>query len=356
VKAWHWIAAALLLPGGALAAPVTLLPLYSGDIGVLLTVQGTVDGRPLRWLIDSGSTHNLLGATTSAPATQPAAGATLNSAAGRLRGVQVLLPDLRIGAGRFGDQTALQLDLAPLLGPLATQVDGVLGLPFLQGRRLQVDLQQRLIDVDAAAPPDAGALPLERVQSLPVIRVDIDGTPTRLLFDTGSAGGIVRLQRRGTAMAVALATRVDIAGTTRRQVPVADLPGTALSRALPSAVAGTLGMAALDGCRFTLDLQADRLWLHGCAGDSLRGGFGLQWTAQQGRLRLAYVLPGSPAERAGFEAGDEVLKLDGKAVSELDADRVLHDAAQLTIEVRRGGRSVAATLNRAYFLPPLPAR
>ena len=363
---WHrGLALALLLAAaGARAEPVPLQLQRTGDIGVLLGVEGRLGDRPMRWLIDSGSSHNLVALSVPAAESVPAQQVRLASAAGRLTGTRVDLEPLRIGAKVFEGQSALRLDLGAVLGPLAQRVDGVLGMPFLQGRRIAVDLSGRRIDFDAAAAAADAGMAIERVQGLPVLTVPLQGQPQRLLFDTGAAGGVVRLQRGGLFSALLpsveiwLAPQLLVAGVPRRQVPVADLPGSALGRALPADVAGALGMAVLNGCRFTLDLAGDRLVLHGCDSDSLPGGYGLQWAAQDGQLLLAHVWPDSPAARAGLRAADRVLTIDGRpAPAELpDADALLAAGTQLTLQLERDGRALEVTLQRAYFLPPLPER
>jgi PDZ domain/Aspartyl protease len=367
IRAWWHCGLALVLllaAAGAGAEPVPLQLQRTGDIGVLLGVEGRLGDRPMRWLIDSGSSHNLVALSVPAAESVPAQQLRLASAAGRLSGTRVELGPLHIGAKVFEVQSALRLDLAAVLGPLAPHVDGVLGMPFLQGRRIAVDLSGGRIDFDATAPATDAGVALERVQGMPVLTVQLQGRPQRLLFDTGAAGGVVRLQRGGLFSAlrpgveVWLAPQLLVAGVPRQQVPVADLPGSALGRALPADVAGALGMAVLKGCRFTLDLASDRFVLHGCDSERLPGGYGLQWATQDGQLRLAHVWPDSPAARAGLRAADRVRAIDGRpAPTEVpDADALLAAGTQLRLQLERDGRTLDVTLQRAYFLPPLPER
>ena len=187
--------ALLLAAAGARAEPVPLQLQRTGDIGVLLGVEGRLGDRRMRWLIDSGSSHNLVALSVPAAESMPAQQVRLASAAGRLTGTRVDLGPLHIGAKVFEGQSALRLDLGTVLGPLAQRVDGVLGMPFLQGRHIAVDLSGRTIDFDAAAVAADAGMAIERVQGLPVLTVVLQGRPQRLLFDTGAAGGVVRLQR-----------------------------------------------------------------------------------------------------------------------------------------------------------------
>lgn len=68
----------------------------------------------------------------------------------------------------------------------------------------------------------------------------------------------------------------------------------------------------------------------------------------EGAARVARVAPGSAAARAGFEAGDEIERLDGQPIISIaDVQWVLHrvrEPARLRAELRRGAESVAIEL------------
>jgi membrane-associated protease RseP (regulator of RpoE activity) len=157
-------------------------------------------------------------------------------------------------------------------------------------------------------------------------------------------------------------------GQPRREVPIVDLAdraGAPLARALASRAAGSIGMALLDGCRFTLDLVDRRLLVHACVAQALRGGFGLQWVLRGSVLVLARVWPGSPAAQAGLRPGDRVLSINGAGAPDglPAADALLYAAETVDLIVERGdGRGdergadraterVGAKLARSYFLP-----
>src|SRR3954454_23201291 len=53
--------------------------------------------------------------------------------------------------------------------------------------------------------------------------------------------------------------------------------------------------------------------------------------------RVVAVAPGSPAERAGLEPGDEVVSLNGHQPRDVIQWQLLTDDADLDVEVRRGG-------------------
>src|SRR5690349_15123280 len=53
--------------------------------------------------------------------------------------------------------------------------------------------------------------------------------------------------------------------------------------------------------------------------------------------RVVAVAPGSPAQRAGLEPGDEVVSLNGHQPRDVIQWQLLTDDADLDVEVRRGG-------------------
>src|SRR5260370_13453 len=53
--------------------------------------------------------------------------------------------------------------------------------------------------------------------------------------------------------------------------------------------------------------------------------------------RVVAVAPGSPAQRAGLEPGDEVVTLNGHQPRDVIQWQLLADEADLDLEVRRGG-------------------
>ena len=61
------------------------------------------------------------------------------------------------------------------------------------------------------------------------------------------------------------------------------------------------------------------------------------WSGHEPAPRVVAVAPGSPADRAGLEAGDEVLRLNGEVPRDVIQWRLLTDEAEVEVEVRRGG-------------------
>ncbi len=67
--------------------------------------------------------------------------------------------------------------------------------------------------------------------------------------------------------------------------------------------------------------------------------------------RVVAVAPGSPAERAGIEAGDEVLQLNGEVPRDILRWRWLTDEPEVEVELRRGGLETTVTVQKAAGEP-----
>src|SRR3954467_3952495 len=63
--------------------------------------------------------------------------------------------------------------------------------------------------------------------------------------------------------------------------------------------------------------------------------------------RVVAVAPGSPAQRAGLEPGDEVVSLNGHQPRDVIQWQLLPDDADLDAEVRPGGRALDVTVAKA---------
>jgi hypothetical protein len=375
-RRWATLALVVLVWLGmpARAAENDWVPLHllrTGDIGALLCVDVPAGAHAGRWLIDTGSSVNLAAPRTAErwhSADAPRVG--LNTAQGVRYGAAVELPGFGIGSLPPITLKAVEFDLEAFVGAAAENLAGVLGAPFFDAVRLELDLpnaRARFLPAGTpSAPPAASGaprtLPLTRLRGLPVLQLQIDDRPAEgFLFDTGHAGALVRLAGEGHGIPAdgrmaSMARRVTLDGALREKVPVLDVVGSALGRVLPAGVVGSAGVALFENCRLALELRAQRLELAGCDAVTLRGGFGLQLQREARRLKVSQVLAGSPAERAGLRAGDEIVRLAGRQQFESlsAAWQELATANEVEIVVRRGPSELARRLKRAHFLPALP--
>lgn len=357
---------------GASSGPVPLERVSLGEIGGWIIVKATVGGVPGRWLLDTGSTANLVSVgLTDRLALARAGSVRAETALGTLQGARVTLPPLQVGALQRTGQTAVVLDLRTLLGPAAEGVDGMLGVPFLADLAVDLDLRhwQLVLREDAAGAPDCPdglqPLALSLHRGLPVIDATVAGRePLSLLLDTGNPAAVLLIEREapdpaepglalpdGTRLAVA--RQVSIGPLERLQVPVVRLQAAGLRQALGPRVVGLAGTALLDGTRWLLRLQARQACVE--AGRvHVPGGFGLTLARRDGRLVIDFVIPGGPAQAERLQAGDEVVQWAGGPPEGplFDLWARVQGRPQITLRVGHPAREVS--LQRTWFAPPWP--
>ncbi len=356
------------------SAPMTLERIALGELGGWITLQVSVGGEAGRWLLDTGASRNLV-----SPALARRLGLTAASSVqaqtplGAVQGGEVDLPALNAGGLPRSGQRALVVDPAVLLGAAADGIDGVLGVPWLSGLRAELDLRGWTVTWHAGdpvvsdCPQGLTPVPLTRLRGLPVIELAVGGAAQRYVLDTGNPAGLIRIEAApadaGTpglelpgGLRLTVLAQAVLGPQVRSQVPVLRLSSAALKRSFGDAAQGLAGLAFLDGARWSLDLEHDRLCVE--AGRfATPGGFGLVPEHAGEALRVAAVLPGSPAARAGLRAGDTLVRWAG-----LPASRPLPELWRATLEreeisldvLDAGGATRTLTLRRAIFAPAAP--
>jgi hypothetical protein len=149
----------------------------------------------------------------------------------------------------------------------------------------------------------------------------------------------------------------------RRDVDVAlitsELSGM-LTRAVQEDVHGLVGYSYLRNYRVGIDYVNRVLWLDpmpdGWEGRPYRDSHvGIQIERREGVLRVAGVIPGSPAASAGIEVGDDIVGLQGKPATEFDVPVMLRafegpPGSHLEITTKRGDREKSYRLVRRKLL------
>ena len=112
---------------------------------------------------------------------------------------------------------------------------------------------------------------------------------------------------------------------------------------LQHAIKGML--AGLDPHSSFLDGRAYAALREGTAGRF--GGLGIEVGVEDGLIKVIAPIEGTPAERAGIQAGDLIIKLDGKPVKGIDLDEA--------VGIMRGepGTSITLTVLRDDSSPPV---
>lgn len=359
------LAAALGGVARADSGPVPLQRVALGELGGWIVLEVSVAGQRSRWVLDSGASRNLVAPALARRLGMVATGSLrAETPLGAVQGGEVELPSLVVGRDDARGQRALEVDLRRLLGDAAEGVDGVLGVPWLEGRQAELDLRTWTGRFSAGAPDCPEGLTgvaLARHRSLPVITL---ASGERYVLDTGNPAGLIRIEAEAPDAATpGLAVGGDLRLTVLREtalgpfvrsdVPVTRLTAPALQRALGNAARGLAGTALLDGARWVLDLARGRLCVQ-TGRFATPGGFGLVPERTGNVLRAQLVLPGSPAAQAGLRTGELLSRWAGlTATSPLAA---LWEAVQgreeLTLAVGEPPRDVS--LKRAIFAPAAP--
>lgn len=358
------------LPGAhADSGPVPLERIALGELGGWIELAAVVDGHAGRWLLDTGASRNLVSPEVARRlGLTPAGRVSADTPFGQLQGGEIALPALRVGGLERSGQRALVIELSRLLGAAADGVDGVLGVPWLDGLQAELDLRSWTGIFHSAGSADCpvglAAVALTRYRTLPVISVAAGLATERYVLDTGNPAGLIRVEADAPGpatpglavpgdMRLTVLREAGLGPQTRTDVPVTRLASATLKRALGDAATGLAGTAFIDGARWRLDLARDRLCVES-GRFATPGGFGLVPERQAGGLKVQLVLPGSPAEKAGVHAGESITRWAGLPASQpLPALwRAVQGQPAITLGVGEPVRQV--TLERAIFAPAAP--
>jgi hypothetical protein len=348
---------------------VALTRLTLGEIGGWIQLPIEANGKTGRWLLDTGSTRNLVSAEFAKTHGLARRGSVkADTATGHLQGPEVSLPTLRIGSLDRPRQTALVVDLRLIVGAVAEGLDGILGVPFFDGFELYLDLRDWALDVRkggiASCPTGMSALALSQYRGLPVIDVVVDeGRAESMLLDTGNPAGLVRVEASAPSASepgiavpgpakLTVAPRIRVGEQLRLNVPVMRLHAPPLKRALGPRIGGLAGTALLDGSRLSVDLSRRRACIENGA-FTVPGGFGLTLARRDDGLFVELVLPGGPAQAAGLRQGDVIKSWVGGPTTAPLQELWSRVQGLDEIELAVGDDARPVRLRRAYFAPHL---
>ncbi len=349
---------------------------HMNDTGVLPLVPVRIGERTSWWLIDTGSSDNLI-STRLAESLQLKEGNTTSyiaTIAGAKRGKYYALPDLYIGNLKLEQQNAASTDLSLLSSNDSVAVDGILGVPALESSVVSLDYRNRRASFarEPLGLNPHSVIPLRMVSGVPVISLKaMDGRPGEFILDTGNAGGLVILpgyarhslgQQHGTPFI----NIEDLGGKVPTQLvtlPQLMLGNNNLQQVpvlLPvrnhgfSALAGSAGNALFSDQMISIDFPRKQLLLSAYSPvTQLPGSYGFMLAAGN---TVEVVLPNSPAAHYGMQAGDRVVSVEGRDTSQASSHtiwRLLHNKPLARIALWRNGVIYNAKPARGYFLPNL---
>jgi hypothetical protein len=299
---------------------------------------------PWRFLVDTGSTATLVSPefarryATDEPAADMPAVSAVSSDGGSVQLPGVRVPVIALGTARFENVTALIYDCDGLSGQFGRKIDGILGFPLFRDTLLTLDYPAARLQLLPAttAPPLAGEIaPLLGDRGRPVIATRLGAQTLNVLLDSG-ADGMLHLNpaelepgysvppRPGVTVATMTGDRLQEIGRLADDLAVG---GALFTRPVVELTnqPSSLGSDVLRQFRLTFDSEHGRVGFErdpGASGAvvSVRS-VGLSFRRYPAYWRVVSVVPDSPADAAGIETGDLVIRVNAERVERWDLDR-----------------------------------
>jgi predicted aspartyl protease len=171
----------------------TGVPLTLSDVG-LVFIPASVDGAPVRALVDSGSFRTVQLSSTIVERlhlqTTESDRSSSRYEGGPQRMFKARVRSFTVGPLESTDLDAVVVpdDIERIATQVATAFDVVLGWGFLSRQAVMLDFASRTLRFNEPVPPRAPKFswPYETKNGLPIINGEIEGKPTTWLFDTGA--------------------------------------------------------------------------------------------------------------------------------------------------------------------------
>lgn len=328
-------------------------------------VDADVDGKPARFLVDTGA-MNLLTPAAAKRLGVASAGKLSISGAGDAA-IDLSLAqgrDLRVGEAHLPHPVFYVVDLGEQLNSMGVAYDGFIGYETFRRFVTTFDYAARVLtfaEPGRSQPPvDAVVLPFEQDDRAPVLSGVLDGIPLRLWIDSGSRGSLslnspfVRrhglLEKYGASgeavvgwgiggPARAHPARLGVLhlGSIEVEGLAGDLSTTGKGALATADYGAILGGAVLRRFTVGLDYDRKRMYLTANAENAAPEPFdrsGLWLQADGAVLRVGNVAAGTAAAQAGLRADDRIVSLRGAPV----ATRSLGDWRVMLRELPAGSR------------------
>lgn len=314
-------------------------------VGNLVIVETNWDGDgPWRFLLDTGSSVTLVDPAFAA--THAAPGPTDLNSHIRVRDANgvlttlpaTTLPRLEFGDARFDRVKALIYDCRELSAHLGRTIHGVIGFPLFRDTILTLDYPgSRLLVTPAGSPSlsPGSTIPFDTDSPLPLIPIEVADRTLLALIDTGNDGplnlnpaglelGYQVPPRPGAQINAMVSDRVQEVGRLDGALHVGDYvlpqPVIDLTDELSS-----LGGEVLRYFVLTFDQARGTVTFYRPSPAPIdsppRRSAGLSFAKTPAYWRVVGVVPGSPAEAAGVEVGDLVVRIGGAMVATWDLGR-----------------------------------
>ena len=358
------------------AKPVILPATLAGNALIVTAKSGR--GGPYHFLVDTGSSRTLVTPGLLAQWGDKAEGSwprelTVESADGKKTTLATAtLPRLYLGAARFEEVPVLIYDCSALSEELGVKIDGILGFSLFRQVILTLDYPhaQVILRSISSQPAVVGSsLAMSTTENVPVVTVRLGARPINALIDSGREEAMSLDRAVGGAADFSFGpidglTVHDVVGDHRQRIGrlkeslhLGDLAVTAPVSELNNDLSA-LGGGVLKNFSVTFDQEAGRVTFDRPESDvvtipAVRSA-GLSFSRTPAYWRVAAVVPGSPADKAGVAAGDLVTKIGGEPVSKWNKARydgllAAVDAVRLTF--LQGKNEVEKTLPVTELVP-----
>lgn len=376
---------------GTEQVPAQDAPLYEVAMervsGVPVVQLAIGDSGPLNFMIDSGFDVNVLDSEVARQlGLRVGAAATENAPGGDIGVASIDAVDVSVNGKIVSAVTFSGIDIAGLGAFIGRPVAGILGHDFLS--RFAVDLdyagqRMRLWDSEAwRYDGDGAVVPLHVVDREVLVDCMLTLQSGRQVtapfkFDTGSldvAGlalnfvrdqnviepGTPELNVTGVGVGGATSGRLfrvrafQIGNITIQQAQLGyDVDSSGFENRTN---AGTVGADAFSRGRIILDYAKRQLILDspyaGPQTEEYRAGLVLVSAPPTfDQINVYQVMPTSAAARAGIQAGDTIVAINGAHLSLLDARRALQSDAVVSVRYRHGETEATVTLHPAPLTP-----
>lgn len=375
------------------SGPVEEVPFRIGDDAIIVDV--TVNGCKASLMFDTGFSGSVI-VGDNLDVGKPTGTQTLTDFVGSFEAKTVKMTSLKIG-DKSVDPTGMEITVQPsdhYTLSYGTHCDGILGLQAFAGRVFEINFErQKFIfhpdslditqsKVDGTKSFITKLLPLG-VNSL-MMSVDMaSGEKLHMALDTGNSGyatthkdALERAKVWPDGKAAEYMGRTVVASgpvdTFRVSLSNIKIFGVSVPESvfnvidLPASRAdqdGTVGFGFLKNFNITIDSKRRRVLFENFTGrmsDPLPADVGVLAfnDPRVNRMRVFWVVPGGPAEKAGIKRGDDLLAVNGDDVSQIGfrrLDTMLKGdvGSKVKLDLSRGGQLIRLEVERKVLVNSL---
>jgi hypothetical protein len=317
-------------------------------VGGHLYIPVNTGGKERPWVLDTGAAMTVLNRAFAEELGLELEGSMKGREAGGVaEATFTKMPPFRIANIQFQSQTAAVIDMSDLIRGLGVEVVAVLGYDFLARFVTKVDFAAELVSFydpeTFEYSGDGHTIDIHIQNSLFEVPAILDGTHSGIwLLDLGAAGtfldGCYALRegyaaRKGKLGMGHGATKefqtksvicdsIQFAGFTLYK-PEIDFSYGGTDTVFTADQIGVLGSNVFRNFILYIDYAGERLIVE--KGGKFNqpwprdhSGLQIAWTLDRTAVEITYVVPDSPAEKAGFAKGDMIRSINGINVGQLD--------------------------------------